>query len=258
MEPSILYHRKMKPPRIMRRPRPCLQTRTRFCRLRLQIRATLYTRKRKNRAVRAALPKTHPKITHHSRKEDVNYYRQSASAVNEKAAGAPYSPTAHAIPDATAEATSRYLKNVGSACSKPQDTRCRHKKRCPYYTRFRRVLSTHCGPLFLAAFRDLADARAAFDFRDACNACKHRHDSRKRRRRPYKRPINPAKRGARSDYRNGGLCCRLQSANSSAPQPLLDFVFHQNPLQNQRAALVNLDRRFHAAVRAERVPFTAD
>lgn len=43
--------------------------------------------KRKNRAVRAALPKTHPKITHHSRKEDVNYYRQSASTVNEKAAG---------------------------------------------------------------------------------------------------------------------------------------------------------------------------
>lgn len=43
--------------------------------------------KRKNRACRAALPKTHPKITHHSRKEDVNNYRQSASAVNKKAAG---------------------------------------------------------------------------------------------------------------------------------------------------------------------------
>ena len=48
---------------------------------------------------------------------------------HEKAAGAPYSPTAHAIPDATAEAASRYLKNVGRACSKPQNTRGRHKKR---------------------------------------------------------------------------------------------------------------------------------
>lgn len=164
-----------------------------------------------------------------SRKEDVNHYRQSASTVNKKAAGAPYSPTAHANHDATAEAASRYLKNVGRSCSKPQNRRGRHKKRCQYYTRLRCILSTPCGPLFLAALRDLSHARAVLDLGDACNACQHRHDSRKRCGRRGKRPINTAKRGAGSDYRNGGLCGCLECANSRAPQPLLDFVIHAKP-----------------------------
>ena len=94
MEPSILYHLQTETAAIKRGGPDHSCKHEHDTALRLQIRAQLYIRKRKNRAVRAALPKTHPKITRHSRKEDVNYYRQSASAVNEKAAGAPYSPTA--------------------------------------------------------------------------------------------------------------------------------------------------------------------
>ena len=48
-----------------RRSRPCCKHEHDFADLSLQIRAQLYTRKRKSRAVRAALPKTHPKITRH-------------------------------------------------------------------------------------------------------------------------------------------------------------------------------------------------
>lgn len=56
METIILYHRKMKPPRMTRGGPDHVCKHEHDTALRLQIRATLYTRKRKGRAICAAFP----------------------------------------------------------------------------------------------------------------------------------------------------------------------------------------------------------
>lgn len=224
METTILYHRKMKPPRMTRGgPDHCCKHEHDTA-LRLQIRGH-YTPGNERTALSARLSRKHTPKSLTTQERRMSSIIGSLLPLSTKKPPGRLIPRRLANPDATAVAASRYLQNVGSACSKPQNTRCRHKKRCPYYTRLRRVLSTPCGPLFLAVLRDHSHARAVLDLWDACNAGQHRHDCRKRCGRRGKRPINAAKRGARSDYGNCGLRCRLERPHARASCPLQYFFF---------------------------------
>lgn len=122
-----LYHQKRKPPRLNAAAQTTLQTRTRYC-LEFTDMRPLYPMKRKNRAVRAALPKTHPKITRHKERRMRTIIGSLLPLSTKKPPGR-LIPRRLANPDPTAEAASRYLQNVGRSCSKPQNRRGRHKKR---------------------------------------------------------------------------------------------------------------------------------
>ena len=123
-----------------RRSRPCCKHEHDFADFSLQIRAH-YTPENEKAALSARLSRKHPKITHHKERRIKTIIGSLFPLSIEKPPGALF-PTAHANHDATAEAASRYLQDVSRACSKPQNTRGHNKKRCPYYTRFRCILST--------------------------------------------------------------------------------------------------------------------
>ena len=87
METTILYHQKRKPPGTNPAARPCLQTRTRFCRFAFTDTRPIIPHETKEPRCLRGSPENTPQNHSPQRKEDANNYRLSVSAVNRKAAG---------------------------------------------------------------------------------------------------------------------------------------------------------------------------
>lgn len=181
METTILYHRKRKPPRLIAAAQTTSANTNTILPCVYRYAPIIHQETKRPRYLRGLPLKRPLPINLTTQERRMSTIIGSLLPLSIKKPPGRLIPRRLANPDATAEAASRYLQNVSRACSKPQNTRGRHKKRCQYYTRSRCVLSTPCGPLFLDALRDLSHARAVLDLGDACNAGQHRNDCRKRR-----------------------------------------------------------------------------
>ena len=87
METTILYHQKRKPPGTNPAARPCLQTRTRFCRFAFTDTRPIIPHETKEPRCLRGSPENTPQNHSPQRKEDANNYMQLLVRVNEKAAG---------------------------------------------------------------------------------------------------------------------------------------------------------------------------